>query len=115
MENQPRQLDRAFGALADPTRRAVVARLCTGEASVSELAAPFGIGLPTFLKHIRVLEDGGLLETRKAGRVRMCALKPDVLRQADVWLAEHLSIWSARLDRMDAHIQRRKQEMRNDG
>ncbi len=114
MENQQPQLDRAFAALSDPTRRAVVARLCLGEASVSELAAPFSIGLPTFLKHIRVLEDGGLVETRKAGRVRVCAIKPEALRQTDGWLNEHLSIWAARLDRMEAHIQRRKKEIRND-
>lgn len=81
---------------------------------MGELAEPFSIGLPTFLKHIRVLEDGGLLETRKTGRVRMCALKPEALRQTDIWLSEHLRIWAARLDRMDAHIQRRKKEMRND-
>lgn len=114
MENQQPQLDRVFAALSDPTRRAVVARLCLGEASVSELAEPFGVGLPTFLKHIRVLEKGGLLESRKAGRVRVCALKPDALRQTDTWLSEHLRIWAARLDRMDAHIQHRKKETRND-
>ncbi len=111
MENQTPRLDRAFSALSAPTRRAVVARLCLGEASVSELAGPFRIGLPTFLKHIRVLEDGGFLETRKAGRVRVCALKPEALRQTDAWVAEHLRIWTARLDRMDAHLQRRKKEI----
>lgn len=114
MENQQAGLDRAFAALSDPTRRAIVARLCLGEASVGELAEPFSIGLPTFLKHIRVLEGGGLVETRKAGRVRMCALRPDALRQTDIWLSEHLRIWTARLDRMDAHIQRRKKEIIHD-
>ena len=114
MENKHSELDRAFAALSDPTRRAVVARLCLGEASVSELAEPFSIGLPTFLKHIRALEAGGFLETRKAGRVRVCALRPEGLRHADTWLGEHLRIWAARLDRMDAHIQRRKQETRKD-
>jgi DNA-binding transcriptional ArsR family regulator len=114
MENQQVQLSRAFAALSDPTRRAVVARLCLGEASVGELASPFRIGLPAFLKHIRVLEQGGLLETRKAGRVRVCALKPEALRQTDSWLSDHLRIWSARLDRMEAHIQRRKTETRKD-
>jgi DNA-binding transcriptional ArsR family regulator len=113
MENHHRELDRAFAALSDPTRRAVVARLCLGEASVGELARPFSIGLPTFLKHIRILEEGGFLQTRKAGRVRICALEPEALRQADSWLSQHLSIWAARLDRMDAHIQRRKKEARN--
>ncbi|HMO09279.1 MAG TPA: metalloregulator ArsR/SmtB family transcription factor [Paracoccaceae bacterium] len=106
MENQFALLDRAFAALSDPTRRAVVARLCLGEASVGELAGPFAIGLPTFLKHIRVLEEGGLVETRKAGRVRYCALRPEALRRTDAWLDEHLRIWAARLDRMEAHIRR---------
>ena len=114
MENHQPQLDRAFAALSDPTRRAVVARLCLGEASVSELAQPFSIGLPTFMKHIRVLENGGFLETRKTGRIRMCALKPEALRQADSWLNEHLSIWTARLDLMEAHMQRRIKETHND-
>lgn len=111
MENYQARLDRAFAALADPTRRAVVARLCLGEAPVSDLAAPFSIGLPTFLKHIRALEDGGIIETRKTGRVRVCALKPEALRQTDAWLNEHLRLWSERLGRMDGHIQRRKKEI----
>jgi DNA-binding transcriptional ArsR family regulator len=114
MENKQSQLDRAFGALSDPTRRAVVARLCRGEASVGELAQPHGIGLPTFLKHIRVLEEGGLIETRKTGRVRVCAIKPEALRETDGWLGQHLAIWEARLDRMEAHIQRRMKENRSD-
>ena len=114
MENNQPQLDRAFAALSDPTRRAVVARLCLGEAPVSDLAAPFSIGLPTFLKHIRVLEDGGIIETRKTGRVRVCVLKPEALRQTDAWLNEHLRLWTERLGRMDSHIQRRKKEIEDD-
>ena len=114
MANHYHDLDRAFAALSDPTRRAVVARLCLGEASVGELAGPFSIGLPTFLKHIRVLEDGGLIATRKAGRLRVCTLNPETLRQTDNWINEHLNAWSARLDRMEAHVQRRKKEIRND-
>jgi DNA-binding transcriptional ArsR family regulator len=114
MENHNPQLDRTFAALADPTRRAVVGRLCQGEASVSELAAPFRIGLPTFLKHIRMLEQGGLVETRKAGRVRYCALRPEALHQTDAWLAGHLRLWAARLDRMEAHIHARQQETQHD-
>lgn len=112
MANQQPDLDRAFAALADPTRRAVVARLCQGEASVSALARPFSIGLPTFLKHLRVLEEGGLVETRKTGRVRICALRPETLRRTDAWLGDHIRLWSARLDRMEAHIQRRRKETR---
>lgn len=114
MENHQPRLDRAFAALSDPLRRAVVARLCLGDATVSELAAPFPIGLPTFLKHVRVLEEGGLVETRKAGRVRFCTLRPDALRQTDAWLNAHINLWTARLDRMEAHIQDRMKETRND-
>lgn len=114
MENHPPGLDRAFAALSDPTRRAVVARLCAGEATVGELAEPFAIGLPTFLKHIRALEEGGLVATRKAGRVRVCALRPEALRQADDWLARHLGLWSARLDRLEAHVLRQMRETPRD-
>lgn len=88
-----------------------MARLCLGDAAVSDLAAPFSIGLPTFLKHIRVLEDGGIIETRKIGRVRLCVLKPDALRRTDAWLDEHLQIWARRLDRLDAHVQRRRKDV----
>ncbi len=76
MENYENRLDLAFAALADPTRRAIVARLCSGDATVGELAEPFEIGLPTLLKHIRVLERGGLVSSEKSGRVRTCSLTP---------------------------------------
>ena len=69
-------LDRTFAAPADPTRCAIVSRLCQGEAPVGELARPFSIGLPTLIKHIRALEDGGLVTTHKAGRVRTCTRPP---------------------------------------
>lgn len=110
MANNYPALDRTFAALADPTRRAIVARLCRGEAPVSELAAPFDIGLPTLLKHLRVLEDGGLLTSRKAGRVRTCTLAPDALRGADAWLRAHLDAWESRLDRLEAHLHRLKKK-----
>lgn len=104
MANNNQVLDRTFAALADPTRRAIVARLCQGEAPVGELAKPFAIGLPTLLKHIRVLEDGGLVTSCKAGRVRTCRLAPDALRGADAWLRAHITAWESRLDRLEAHL-----------
>ncbi|MCI1193829.1 metalloregulator ArsR/SmtB family transcription factor [Calidifontimicrobium sp. SYSU G02091] len=113
MANNDQVLDCTFAALADPTRRAIVARLCQGEAPVGELARPFSIGLPTLLKHIRVLEDGGLVTTRKAGRVRTCTLVPDVLRCADAWLRAHIDVWESRLDRLEAHLhQLKKKDLR---
>ncbi len=104
MANQHHGLDRAFAALADPTRRAIVARLSRGEAAVSALAEPFAIGLPTLLKHIRVLERSGLVATAKSGRVRRCALVPDALREAEAWLGAHITAWESRLDRLEAHL-----------
>jgi DNA-binding transcriptional ArsR family regulator len=108
MENYQRRLDLAFAALADPTRRAIVARLCSGDATVGELAEPFEIGLPTLLKHIRVLERGGLVSSEKSGRVRTCSLTPGALRGTDDWLRTHIATWESRLDRLEAHLMRKK-------
>lgn len=104
MENNASHLNLAFAALADPTRRAIVARLCRGEATVGELAEPFEIGLPTLLKHIKVLESGGLVTSAKSGRVRTCALAPDALRGAEDWLRAHIATWESRIDRLEAHL-----------
>ena len=79
-------LDAAFHALADPTRRAVVSRLTQGPASVKELAAPFDMGLPSFLKHLRVLEKDGLISSAKVGRVRTCRVNTERLAAAESWL-----------------------------
>ena len=114
MENNLQRLDHAFAALADPTRRAIVARLTQGEASVGELAEPFAIGLPTMLKHIGALERGGLIVTAKTGRVRRCALVPDALRQTEAWLHVHIAAWEGRLDRLEAHLSRMTKEPGND-
>lgn len=115
MENFEQRLDAAFAALADPTRRAIVTRLCRGEATVSELAAPFGIGLPTFLKHIRTLERGGLVSSRKSGRVRTCSLTPGALRGTEDWLRAHIAAWEGRLDRLEAHLACHIEEKKRDG
>ena len=104
MANHPAPLDQVFHALADPTRRAILARLGEGPASVSELAAPFTLALPTLLQHLRVLEGSGLIGTAKAGRVRHCTLRPAVLAEAEVWLAARRRAWEGRLDAMDAYV-----------
>lgn len=114
MANYEQRLDHVFAALADPTRRAIVGRLCLGDASVGELAQPFEIGLPTLLKHIRVLERGGLVSSRKSGRVRTCALTPGTLESADDWLRAHIATWESRLDRLEAHLSRKRKGAQQD-
>jgi DNA-binding transcriptional ArsR family regulator len=103
MENNP-VLDDVFAALTDPTRRAVVHRLGYGPATVSELAAPFSISLPSFLKHIRVLEASGLIRTAKAGRVRTCTLRPEELEPVADWLAAQRDLCRGRTDRLEAFV-----------
>lgn len=110
MANYDERLNLAFTALADPTRRAIVARLCNGDASVGELAEPFEIGLPTLLKHISVLERGGLVSSQKSGRVRTCSLNLEALQGADDWLRAHMATWESRLDRLEAHLSRKKKD-----
>lgn len=105
MENHQRNLDLAFAALSDPTRRAVMRRLVRGPASVTELAAPFAMGLPAFLKHLRVLEDSGLIATDKRGRVRTCQIIPGRLAPLEAWLADQHDLWAAAADRLAAHVE----------
>lgn len=104
LDSHMANLDSIFHGLADPTRRAVIARLAAGPTPVSELAAPHAMALPSFLKHLRVLEAGGWIESRKAGRVRTCRLRPEAARVAEGWLGEQRSLWEARLDRLDAFL-----------
>ena len=104
MANYHPRLDNVFSALADPTRRAIIARLSQGEASVGELAQPFDMALPSLMKHLRVLETGGLVESEKHGRVRTCRLTPDAMKEAENWLTEQRAIWDARLDRLEAYV-----------
>ena len=96
--------DRAFHALADPTRRALLARLATGPADVSALAAPLPISLPAVLQHLAVLRDAGLVVTEKRGRVRHCRLEPAALRLVETWMADRWREWEARLDRLAAYL-----------
>ncbi|MBB3676213.1 ArsR/SmtB family transcription factor [Modestobacter versicolor] len=95
------ELDGVFVALADPTRRQVVRRLGRGPASVGELARPFAMTLPSFMKHVRALEASGLIRTAKSGRVRTCVLNRDRLGLLDDWLAEERRGWEARTDRLE--------------
>jgi DNA-binding transcriptional ArsR family regulator len=110
MANQLSRLDQVFAALADPTRRAIVMRLCAGEASVGELADPFEMALPSFMKHIHVLETSGLVLSEKSGRVRTCRLSPDALLTAEDWFQHQRAIWEARLDRFETYVMKLKKE-----
>jgi DNA-binding transcriptional ArsR family regulator len=94
-------LDDAFSALADPTRRAILARLRTGEASVNELVAPFEMSQPAISRHLKVLERAGLIVRRAQGTKRLCALSPGALAQVDQWLAMMRDAFAANYDRLD--------------
>ena len=99
-------LGSTFGALADPTRRAIVERLTRGEASVGELAEPFDMSLPAISKHLSVLEDAGLLVRTKEGRVRHCRLIEEPLRDALEWIATYGSFWEGQLDALGEFLAR---------
>lgn len=115
MDNLSSHLDHVFGALADPTRRAILARLVKGEASVGELARPFAMALPSLMKHIRVLEAGGLVESRKSGRVRTCRLRPVGMTDAERWLAEQRAVLESRFDRLEAYVNEIEKNSRKSG
>ena len=102
MANQSAAVSDVFYALADPTRLAIVRVLGRGPESVSALAAPFAMALPSFMKHLTVLERCGVIRSSKAGRVRTYELVPKALSQAEQWMAEQRSIWEARSDRMSS-------------
>lgn len=101
-------MDNVFRALADPTRRRVVERLTQQPASVSELAQPFRMALPSFLEHLKVLEGCGLVQSTKTGRVRTYRLVPGRLREAEDWLSAQRRIWEQRLDQLDAYLMKMK-------
>ncbi|HKW79764.1 MAG TPA: metalloregulator ArsR/SmtB family transcription factor [Casimicrobiaceae bacterium] len=104
------RLDAVFGALADPTRRAVLMALRRGDRSVGELARPFGMSLPGFIKHVGILVDAGLIERRKTGRVVTCHLKDGAMNSALDWLERHEEFWNARLDRLGAFLDQQENE-----
>jgi DNA-binding transcriptional ArsR family regulator len=97
-------LDATFAALSDPTRRAILARLATGEATVGELAEPFDISLPAISRHLKVLESAALIENARAGKHRRCRLKPEALAAAREWLDFHQRFWSGSFDRLAEHL-----------
>ena len=97
-------LDLAFAALADPPRRAILARLAEGEATVNELAAPFPVSLPAISRHLKVLERAGLIERDREGQARPSRLKSQALDEAVAWIEIRKRTWNARMDRLDAHL-----------
>jgi DNA-binding transcriptional ArsR family regulator len=99
------QLSLTFAALADPTRRQIVARLAEGEATVSELAEPFSVSLPAISRHLKVLERAGLIARRRAAQSRPTRLRVDALEEAEAWMDTCRLTWERRLDRLDTHLQ----------
>lgn len=97
-------LSQTFAALADPTRRAILARLSQGPATVNELAAPFDISLPAVSRHLKVLEGAGLIARTREAQWRPCELKTEPLKQLDGWLSKYRVFWDGSFDRMDAYI-----------
>ncbi|TIU51407.1 MAG: winged helix-turn-helix transcriptional regulator [Mesorhizobium sp.] len=106
----PPPIDGIFRALADPTRRRVVERLNRSPASVSELAQPFEMALPSFIDHLKILEGCGLVRSQKTGRVRTYELAPEPLKLAESWLAEQRTLWERRLDQFDAYVMTLKEQ-----
>lgn len=102
-----------FAALADPTRRAILARLALGETSVTELAEPFEMSMPAVSKHLRVLERAGLITRGREAQWRPCKLKPDPLREAAGWLEDYRQFWEQSFDRLDEYLQRLQAEAKH--
>ena len=106
------RLDQAFAALSDPTRRAILARLAEGEATVQDLSRPFSISQPAISRHLKVLEDAGLIETRIKGTSRPRRLKPAAVADLWIWLGQYRALWEARYARLDdvlADMQKREE------
>lgn len=121
----PDPLSATLSALADPTRRAILARLAKGEATVNEIAEPFAISLPAVSRHLKVLETAGLISRGRDAQWRPCRLEAEALRDVDDWLARYRRFWSERFDKMDTYIaelkraetkkgEPKKKEKRND-
>jgi DNA-binding transcriptional ArsR family regulator len=100
------RLSLIFAALADPTRRAILARLADGEATVNELAEPFPISLPAISKHLKVLEKAGLISRTRSAQWRSSSLAPEGLRAASEWMEPYRRYWDASFNRLDAHLKR---------
>ena len=104
------QLSAVFGALADPTRRAILARLTEGDASVAELAAPFSVSQPAISRHLKVLEQAGLVSRKRRATARLSHLEAEPLREATAWLARYQAHWDASYDRLDALLAALREE-----
>ena len=104
----PRQLDATFSALADPTRRAILARLALGETSVNDLAKPFDMSLPAVSKHLRVLEKAGLVRRTRRGRVHELQLDAAPMQKAQQWIEEYRRCWEQNFDRLDEYLKQLK-------
>jgi DNA-binding transcriptional ArsR family regulator len=100
------QLDLTFAALANPTRRAILARLATGEATVNELAEPFSVSLPAISRHLKVLERAGLIMRRRAAQSRPTSLRIEALDEAEAWMETCRVTWESRMDRLEAHLKK---------
>jgi DNA-binding transcriptional ArsR family regulator len=103
-------LSATFAALADPTRRAILARLATGEATVTELAAPFDMSLPGVSKHLKVLREAGLVSQGRDAQWRPVRLEPSRLQEISAWVEQYRQLWEARLDRLDEYLRALQQE-----
>ena len=114
MLNHSAALDRAFQALADPTRRAMVAQLALGRRSVGELARPLTMSLPAVMQHLAVLEASGLVHSEKSGRVRTCRVDPEALSLAERWINDRRSGWERRLDQLGDYLATLKTEGASD-
>jgi DNA-binding transcriptional ArsR family regulator len=102
--SRTRALDHVFGALADPTRRAILARLAHGETSVTDLAKPFAMSMPAVSKHLKVLETAGLITRSREAQWRPCRIEPRALKQVDDWLEHYRRFFEESLDRLDAYL-----------
>jgi DNA-binding transcriptional ArsR family regulator len=107
-------LSTVFAALADPTRRAILARLASGEASVTELAEPFDMSLPAVSKHLKVLERAGLIERGREAQWRPCRLRAEPLREVDGWVEQYRRHWEESFDRLDEYLRRLQNKERSD-
>jgi DNA-binding transcriptional ArsR family regulator len=110
-----RLLDATFAALADPTRRAILARLAHGEATVNELAEPFAMSLPAVSKHLKVLERAGLISRSRHGQFRPCRLEADALDAANDWIEHNRQVWTERFDKLSAHLRDLQRPIPTDG
>ncbi len=101
---RPDQLSATFAALADPTRRAILARLAEGDATVTELARPFPVSLPAISRHLKVLERAGLISRSRSAQSRPSSLRAEPLQEATAWMETYTAMWESRMDRLDEHL-----------